>query len=186
LLLAAIAHGERFSQPEAALGKVPPLDQNGSGRPRAGHQVPVFRNEEPGERRPQVRVVPFEQFEPLSLPLARQLGLGPLGEDQEMLGVATPQLGSLIKLVQPFDRVLPDGLEHPETLRGVPEKALVNQRLQAVERDAGDLLCRLKREAGGKDGEAGNKCCSTAPSSSWLHSIVARSVCWRGSASLPL
>jgi len=77
-----------------------------------------------------------------------------------MLGVATPQLGSLIKLVQPFDRVLPD----VSSIRNAPrcaEKALVNQRLQAVERDAGDLLCRLKREAGGKDARQANKCCST-------------------------
>jgi hypothetical protein len=44
-------------------------------------------------------------------------------------GVATAQVGSRIQLVQPLDSVFPDCLEHREALAGVPEKALVNQRL---------------------------------------------------------
>jgi hypothetical protein len=92
-------------------------------------QFRCFGTEGPGERRPQVCVVALEQHEPVGLSLTRQLGISALSEGDEVRGVATAQVGSRIQLVQPLDSVFPDCLEHREALAGVPEKALVNQRL---------------------------------------------------------
>ena len=82
-------------------------------------------------------------------------------------------------------RVLADRLEHPEALAGVADQALVDQRLQHVEVGLGDLLGRLEGAAAVKTARRAKRRCSSASSRSWLHAIVARSVCWRGSASRP-
>ena len=64
-------------------------------------------------------------------------------------------------------------------------EALLDQRLERVQVGVATCLGRLERAAAGEDREPAKSRCSSAASSSYDHSIVARSVCWRGSASRP-
>ena len=69
---------------------------------------------------------------------------------------------------------------------GAAEQALLDQGLKVVDVSVDDLLGRLEREAAGEDGELREELLArSGESSSYDHSIVARSVCWRGSASRP-
>ena len=83
-------------------------------------------------------------------------------------------------------RELADRLEHPEAA-GLPaaDEALVDQRLHELEVGVGDLLGRLQRPAAAEDGECREQLPLPGSSSSYDHSIVARSVCCRVSASRP-
>ncbi len=97
-----------------------------------------------------------------------------------------PQLRLLAACREPLARVLADRLEHPEALAGVAERGSCRPATAA---------CRGRRPrparpspACSRRGRRPARRTGAAPrgsSSSWLHSIVARSVCWRGSASRP-
>ena len=56
--------------------------------------------------------------------------------------------------LEPLGCVLPDRLEHPETLPLSPEQALVDQRLERVDVRFADLLGRLERAAAAEDRQA--------------------------------
>ena len=56
--------------------------------------------------------------------------------------------------LEPLGRVLPDRLEHPETLPLPAEQALVDQRLERVDVGVADLLGRLERAAAAEDRQA--------------------------------
>ena len=95
---------------------------------------------------------------------------------------------------EPLARVLAHRLEQPVAGRAPQSSAdderLVDQPPEHVERRRGPAapsparhaLGRLQRERPGEHGEPAEERCSLAVSRSWLQSIVARSVCWRGSA----
>ena len=76
---------------------------------------------------------------------ARTCGLPFLRQCEEVLRVAQLLLLGLAGRSSRSMRVLADRLEHPEALVGVPEEALVDERLQRVEIGLRDLLGRLER-----------------------------------------
>src|SRR5919109_1791694 len=75
-----------------------------------------------------------------------------LGELGEVLGVATPHLVRLTRLLETLDGVLPDRLEHREALDLPPNEALVEQRRENVDvglaHRLGGLECEPTREDG--------------------------------------
>ena len=82
-----------------------------------------------------------------------------------------------------------DRLEHRQPrgavwLPAAHEQALGDEAVERVEVGAGDRLRRLHRRAAAEDGEPREtRLARPRVSSSWLQSIVARSVCWRAGAS---
>ena len=72
---------------------------------------------EPVHRDAEVVVVELQGIEPLlAAPDPDQIGLGLLGERQEVLGVAPPQRFGSGRLLEPLGCVLADRLEHPEAV----------------------------------------------------------------------
>ena len=98
-----------------------------------------------------------EARKPDSLVRPRQLGRALLGESEELPGVACVEIVALAGCLQPLDGELADRLEHPEALAGVPEEALVDERLEGVEVGAGDLLGCLEGAAAAEDGQPGEQ-----------------------------
>ena len=109
-----------------------------------------------------------------------------LGQGQEVLGVATAHASGVLRLIETLGGELADRLQHPEALARVADQALLDERLERVEVGGRDLFRRLQRAAAGEDGEPREEPLLALPSSrSCDHSIVARSVCCRASASRP-
>ena len=87
---------------------------------------------------------------------------------------------------EPLGGELADRLQHPEAVAGVAEEALLDERLEDVEVGVADVFGGVEGAAAAEDGEAGEELSARlSVSSSCDHSIVARRVCWRGSASRP-
>ena len=68
-------------------------------------------------------------------------------------GVTAGERIGLAGLVQPFERILADRLEHPVALGREADQALLDQRLQRVDVGAADLLGRVQGAAAGEDRE---------------------------------
>ena len=87
---------------------------------------------QPGHRGPQVVVLELQPVQPCQLPLALQLGLGLLGQRQEIGSVPVMRLGPAAAVSEPFQRILPDGLQQPEPRLAPagfrPERALALTR----------------------------------------------------------
>jgi len=80
-----------------------------------------------------------------------------LGGFEEVLFMAPLHLLDLARLLETLQRVLANRLEHPVALVGEAEQALLDVRLEGVERGAADLLRRLERAAAREDAEAGEE-----------------------------
>ena len=105
---------------------------------------------------------------------------------REVLRVTAFALIALARLLEPLRRVLADRLEHPVAPVGEADEALLDERLERVEVGVGrpprrPRACSRRRRRRGARRAAAPR--SRAARSD--HSIVARSVCWRGSASRP-
>ena len=94
-------------------------------------------------------------------------------------------LRALIPLGEPLACVLADRLQHPVPLAGEPQEALLDERLQRVEIGVATASAASSVPPPLNTERRPKSRCSTGVSSLKLHSIVARSVCWRGSASRP-
>ena len=85
--------------------------------------------------------------------------------------------------------VLADRLEHPVALGRLVlrwrSRLLSTSDCERVEVGVADLLGRLERAAAGEDGQPREEPLLLGVEQVVRHSIVARSVCWRGSASRP-
>src|SRR5690242_1070027 len=62
--------------------------------------------------------------------------------------------GGIACLRKPLMSELANRLQHPKALVNMPNKALLDERLQRVEVCVGDLCCGFDRAAAWKDGEA--------------------------------
>ena len=109
-----------------------------------------------------------------------------LGEADEVGRVARPYLGLGAALGESLEREFADRLQHPEAVarvaqRGSCRRATGGRRGRRRRRLRPRRGCsRRRRRRGGR-----RAACSSSVSRSCDHSIVARRVCWRGSASRP-
>ena len=140
----------------------------------------------PLERCPQVVVLGFDAS---GVVAGGDAGIGAarlLGDVEKVSGMPSLGLASRPALREALARVLADRLQHPEALVRVAERG-------SCRRATGACRCLRRRpplrpRACSRRGTRRGARTGAAPRSSsrsWLHSIVARSVCWRGSASRP-
>ena len=150
-----VARGERL------LGTAASLTQMAAQVPEARKRTHQSELVGPAARLPQgidgqteVLELWIEPFEPGRLLGARpEMGLGFLRQAQEIVGVPLPEPLTVPLGVESLGGVLADRLQHPEALRRVPNQALVDERLQAVEARVDDLLGRLQGAAAAEDRE---------------------------------
>ena len=119
----------------------------------------------PGQRRPQVVVLPFQPIQPGDLAgLALELQGRPLGERQVIPGVPQPCFLRLATRLQPFQRELPDRFEQSvarsRLLVRHRHQRLLDQGAEQIDHLAGDVpflrphrLGGLQRPSAGKHGE---------------------------------
>ena len=117
----------------------------------------------PGERSADVVSLGVEALEPLALLRAEQAWLGLLGQDEVEGGVPTSDGVAVAARRQTLERVLANGLEHPQA-RLVPrcmlgrEQVVAEQRLDPLQDvevgPLGDALGGGEREPADEDGEA--------------------------------
>ena len=121
----------------------------------------------PGQRCAQVVAFGVEPLEPAQLLRPEQRRFGVLRERKIEARVATPHGMAVAALLQPFERVLADRLQHPEAglaagHRLRPQQVVVQQRLDAgghVEREVPrNRLRALEAEAPDEDAEAREQC----------------------------
>ena len=94
-------------------------------------------------------------------------------------------LAGLGQLLESLAGEFADGLQHPEASAGVAQQALVDERLEEVEIGVADVFGRIEGAAAREDGEAREEPSIVLCDRSYDQLIVARRVCWRGSASRP-
>jgi hypothetical protein len=102
-------------------------------------------------------VLSVESVEPTAGVPAEILLRSFLGEGKEVLRMSQPQPRSIARFLEPLVRVLPDRLEHPVPLVRETDKALLDERLQGVERCRADLVRGLERAPAAKDCQAGEE-----------------------------
>src|SRR4051794_17190784 len=74
-----------------------------------------------------------------------------------MVSMLAAHIGRHTALFEPLDGVLANRLEHPEAALGVPDEALLDQRLERVQVGPGDIFGGLDRAAAGEDAERGEE-----------------------------
>ena len=176
------------------LGVLAPFGELASDLPEApqgAHQakapLDLAPRLKPGERFTQIVVVLAELAHPDGLPRAAQLGLGLLGKPEEEPRVPLPR--DLLRLAerQPLEPVLPDRLEHAQP-RSARRLGAARRRGSSPRAPAASPRCgadppgrsRRARHAAvnppRNTASRGKSSRSSRARSSWLHSIVARSV----------
>ena len=136
----------------------------------------------PVEGRTQVRLLRENEVAPL-LPTGILGEIRRLGERQEVLCMAPPELVCLARLGEPLGGILADRLEHRVALALEAQEALVDERRELVQVGRADGLRGVDDPAAVEDGQPGEQLPLVEVRRSWLEAIASRSVRWRAGAS---
>ena len=141
---------------------------------------------QPVEGGAEVVVLALESVEPLRGAFRRRCGSASSASARKCSAWRRRSSSASPRLLEPLGRELADRLEHPEALvacgaRGSCRRATGARRGRRRRPPRPPRACSRRA----KTASRANSRCSSSSSRSYDHSIVARSVCWRGSASRP-
>ena len=157
---------------------------------KAERQLGVPAVDGPRESRAEIVALRVERgsVSPAVATPQRPVGAVAFGDGEEVLGVALAHDLGVGPRHEPLAGVRAHRFEHREAgrlvrPRAAHQEALGDEAVERVEVGAGDGLRGVDGGAAREDGEPGEERLLVVASSSWLQSIVARSVRWRAGAS---